>query len=248
MAIHSTVFKPIRHALLTTLTLVILSGCMGNGNNGDPVIESFVDEESFEYFPIDSNASWTYTDSLDNAQVWWLEDSGAINGYQTYALTREIGSREYYISDATGVYLIGLYIPQIVTSAGSFKADIHLNEPVPVLTREMLDTFDPGRWSHYSGQGTVKISPAYGNQTITYSATHNFIGEGQCGLDCMEDFNTQQIRLSLDITTVIEGYTLSIPVSFYASFAEGAGIVKFNQAGNLYLTDLSGIEIPEDTF
>lgn len=230
-------------------------GCGGGGGGGGGgaddnslVTEPFFEENSFEYFPINSNATWVYSSYPSNEQSWWQEDAGVISGYKSYALTRALGSKEYYVSDETGVYLIGLYIPKVIVDGKSYTADIKFDEQIPVLTQEMIDTFRQNEWSHYAGGGEVDISPDYGVNNIRYSVAHQYFSEGQCTIeDCMKNFRTEGVKLSIDVSTTIDGYDITMPVSFYAEFAKGVGIVEFMQDNTaLYLSSLSGIDIPDE--
>lgn len=239
--------KTINLSIFLAILATFISGCGGGGSDSGTIIEPFVEENSFEYFPINSNATWIFS-----SQSWWLEDVGTINGYKSFAMTRELGTKEYYISDETGVYLIGLYLPEVSTSVGTFTADIKLDKPVPVLTQEMIDTFSLNTPTYYNGNGSVDISPTYGKNNVDYSATHEYVGKDQCSHAlCMLNFRTQKVKLDIDISATIDGYRIIIPLSFYAEFAKGVGIVEFHQENDfagLYLSSLSGIDIPEEHY
>lgn len=231
--------------------LISLSGCGGGGGGEDgtgPIVEPFLDQNAFRYFPVNSNATWTYSadNSMYRDQNWWLEDAGEISGYKAYALTRDTGTKEYYVSNETGVYLIGLYLPRVSTNVGEFIADIKFDELIPILTQEMIDDFYSGNWSYYSGEGSVDIFPNYGLNDLTFTASHQYNGDGICDSDeCLTNFDTKRMYLNIDMVANIEGNSITLPLTFYADLAEGIGYTEFRQDyKTLYLSSLSGIDIP----
>lgn len=235
---------------LLVIVLVSLYGCGGGGgadNSDDFVIQPFQDQNAFEYFPIDSNATWVYSAENDASkdQSWWLEDAGNINGNQTYALTRDTGSKEYYVSNATGVYLAGLYLPSVPTTVGEFTANIKFDKLIPILTKEMIDESPAADRSYYTGGGKVDIKPNYGVNKLSFTASHQYIGDSSCeSEECIDNFDTKRVYLNIDMTANVDGYSISLPLTFYAELAKGVGYTEFRQDYlTLYLSGLSGIEI-----
>lgn len=224
--------KSIVSILGSGILLVTLIACSsgssggGDGDPGTPIVENSV-------FPIDLAYTWYY--NSDPTGVYFT-DPGNVAGYQSYPLVHPTGAREYFTTDASTVYYLGVFIPTIIVSGvGTFQANVTLNSPVTYFS----DQWMPGHFQSISGQGNAYITPTYGNRAVSYSGSVSY-----SGLETVTvpngTYDAHHVTISVTISATVDGLTINIPFSTQLWLAEGFGIVKRNESGTIF--DLTGVD------
>ncbi|THB64753.1 MAG: hypothetical protein D6B27_09770 [Gammaproteobacteria bacterium] len=218
--------------LFTTLFIsalvIALHGCGGGGgeDKGPDTAPAVVDGE-YSYFPENLEATWIYDDNNGYERTLWLEDSGAINGYQSYSISRDGDGKieEYYVSGDSGIYLAGLKFPVFIAytngSVEEYSAKVIFDEKLALLTEEMIEDFAKGDYDSFITYGRVNISPDYGNHDVMVSVLHMYNGDDYISYN---DLETKNIRLNLILSVDIDGYEIQKTIDYDIQFAENIGI------------------------
>ena len=215
-----------------TLLLMLLVACSGgssggdNANPGTPIVSNTL-------FPIDPSYTWYY--NSDSTGVYFT-DPRNIAGYQSFPLVHPTGAREYFATDASSVYYLGVFIPTIIVSgAGTFQADTTLSAPITFYS----DQWAPGHSQSISGTGTANISPTYGSRPTSYTGSVLYIGVESVTVGT-GTYNAHHVSINFTASATVSGLTISIPFSTELWLAEGFGIVKRNESGTIF--DLTSVD------
>ena len=217
------------------MLLCILVACSsgssggGGGDPGTPIVANTL-------FPIGPDYTWYY--NSDSTGVYF-SDPRNVAGYQVFPLVHPTGAREYFASDASSIYHLGVYIPTIVviggSGAGNYQADVTLNAPITYFS----DSWAPGFFQPISGQGNAYITPGIGNNAVSYSGSVLYIGLVNVTVP-NGNYNAHHVSINVTFSANVQGLNINIPFSTELWLAEGFGIVKRDESGTVF--NLSGVD------
>lgn len=213
------------------LLCMVLAACGGGGGGSDPTPPtppppppSAPAPNSF--LPTDTSLRLTYTVLNAAAQ---FEATTQRNDQFVAPYRYPNGYKDYYVSTPDSVSLAGFFSPQVqISGAGTFTADARFNTPVTLFRNDWTTQ----QTASVSGNGTVTITPTYGNQSLTYSGTAMFIGT-QDVVTPLGTFSARRVHLDLNVSTTIQGSTFTVPFNVDLWFARNIGIVQRAEAGTV---------------
>lgn len=182
-----------------------------------------------EFLPLNKGSRWFY--SYGQSARAWVDSSVSIAGQQIAPLRFSSGSKLYLkgVNQSLGFY--GFYLPGISTGYGTFSVDVKLSTAVNLATS-----------ASHRGSGQVTISPTYGNRSINWSATTNYMGRELVSTPAGV-FDALRANLRFDASTTIDGASISINYDADYWFVEGIGLVMTYENG--YDSQLRDYEIAQ---
>ncbi|MBX5462638.1 MAG: thrombospondin type 3 repeat-containing protein [Steroidobacteraceae bacterium] len=184
--------------------------------------------------PTDTSIRLTYAGTGGSAQ---FETPINHAGHSIAPLRYSTGGKEYYVSTPETISFAGFYSPQVIVGdAGPFTADARFDEPVTLLGADG----SAQQSMAVDGTGTVRITPTYGDRSLTYSGTVTYLGTEDVTTP-LGTFSSRHVRLQLEISTAVEGTVFRVPFFVDLWFARDIGLVQRLQAGQLMkLVEVTG--------
>ena len=235
---NSTSSNIIRHGLVL-LCAITLSACGGGGGEGgsDNKHQTIAPNSPNNYLPTSSDTKWYYSDSADSTYATTTQ----IVGKTAQVLNYPTGGKEYFIATEDNLSFAGFYSPSTtVSGVGNFRIDFRFDESMQLLG-------GASRMSQFvSFTGTANIQPTYGTKKINVFGTSHVNGTESITVP-FGTFDATHVTLNLSISSTIDGYYFEIPWNVDLWFAEGVGIIRRVQDGQVIeLTNFSAPDVEPD--
>lgn len=222
------------------LCAVTLSACGGGGGSDSShgnQAQNVAPNSPNNYLPTSTDTKWHYSNSTDSTYATTTQ----ISGETAQVINYPTGGKEYFIATEDSVSFAGFYSPSTsVSGVGNFKIDFRFDESVQLLG-------SAAQMSRYiSSTGTANIQPTYGNRSINIFGT-SFVNGTESITVPFGTFDATHVTLNLSISSTIDGYYFEVPWNVDLWFAEGVGIVRRIQDGQVIeLTNYSAPDIEPD--
>lgn len=167
------------------------------------------------FMPFSSIEKWTYGDGVSAV----LGDTKTIAGRVIQSIEFSTGSQLLFDTSNDELTFHGYYLPKLDVLGSEYAVDLQLTSPV---------TFSK-RGGDFSGEGKVFISPEFGEQSFTWSASVDYLADSVVPTNSSQDYHSIGFSIQLDAITNIDSVDIAVEYSADLYFAEGIGLVRIDE-------------------